>query len=172
MKGMRKAVVAVALTISAGVAHGWGDDYYECTRRDGSVEYSLYKCERGQEQRHIGGKEAPPALGPLKDSPPGPAIDAPPTQAPAKEKKRPPAALPPRSEPRPSLDGKLNPELKLATYKCVGKSGDILYTDASDHLAFEVYRCTKVTRGAACAETRAMLTKDPLAVVSNKLQCD
>jgi hypothetical protein len=154
MKGMRKAVVAVALAISGSVAQAWSDDYYECTRRDGSVEYSLYKCERGQEQRHIGGKDAPPAPGP------------------AKERKRPLTPVPARTEPRASLDGKLNPELNLATYKCVGKSGDILYTDASDHLAFEVYRCTKVTRGVACAETRAMLTRDPLAMVSNKLQCD
>jgi len=161
---MRKAVVVVVLTISGSTAQAWGDDYYECTRRDGSVEYSIYKCERGQEQRHIGGKEAAP--------PQSPAKDAPPAQGPAKERKRPLTPVPARTEPRASLDGKLNPELNLATYKCVGKSGDILYTDASDYLAFEVYRCTKVTRGGACAETRAMLTKDPLAVVSNKLQCD
>ena len=156
MSGPWKVVISVVLGISGSVAQAWGDDYYECTRRDGSIEYSVYKCDRGQEQRHIGGTDAPPA------------------QVPAKERKRPPTAAPvaPRTEPRPSLDGKLNLELNLATYKCVGKSGDILYTDASDHLAFEVYRCTKVTRGVACAETRAMLTKDPLAVVSNKLQCD
>jgi len=154
MKGMQKAVVAVALAFSSSIAQAWSDDYYECTRRDGSVEYSIYKCAQGQEQRHIGGKQAPPA------------------QSPARERKRPAIPVPPRTEPRPSLDGKLNPELNLATYKCVGKSGDILYTDASDYLAFEVYRCTKVTRGVACAETRAMLYRDPLAVVSNKLQCN
>lgn len=161
---MRKAVVAIALAISGNAAQASGDDYYECTRRDGSVEYSIYKCERGQEQRHIGGRDAPPAQNPAKG--------APPAQAPTQERKRPPMPVPARTEPRSSLDGKLNPELNLATYKCVGKSGDILFTDASDHLAFEVYRCTKVARGVACAETRAMLTKDPLAVVSNKLQCD
>ena len=151
---MLKAAAPLAMALWCSTVLAADDAYFECTRRDGSVEYSIYRCDVGQEQRQIGGREAPE------------------TKSPAKERKRTTTLVPPRTEPRPSLDGKLNPELKLATYKCVGKSGDILYTDASDHLAFEVYKCTQITRSVACAETRAMLAKDPLAVVSNKLQCN
>ena len=150
---MQKAAVAVAFAISSSIVQAASDGYYECTRQDGTREYSIYKCTAGQEQRHIGGKLVPR------------------TRSPARERSRPVTAAAPRTEPRPSLDGKLNLALDLASYKCVGKSGDILYTDASDHLAFEVYRCTQITRGDACDETRAMLARDPLAVVSNKLLC-
>jgi len=150
---MHKAAVAVAFAISSSIVQASSAGYYECTRLDGTLEYSIYKCEAGQEQRHIGGKEVPR------------------TRSPARGISRPATAVVPRIEPRPSLDGKLNLELDLASYKCVGKSGDILYTDASDYLAFEVYRCTQITRSDACAETNAMLVKDPLAVVSNKLLC-
>jgi len=107
MTGTWKAVVAVALAIASSFACAWSDDYYECTGRDGSVEYSIHKCEAGQEQRHIGGSDAPQ------------------TPSPVRKRQRPATPALPRSEARPSLDGKLNPELNLATYKCVGKSGDI-----------------------------------------------
>lgn len=150
---MHKAAVAVAFALSSSIVQAASDGYYECTRQDGSREYSIYKCAAGREQRHIGGKEVPR------------------TRSQARERSRPVTAAVPRTEARPSLDGKLNLALDLASYKCVGKSGDLLYTDASDRLAFEVYHCTQIPRGDACDETRAMLARDPLAVVSNKLLC-
>ena len=150
---MLKVAFAVVFAISSNIAQAWSDGYYECTKPDGSLEYSLFRCEAGQEQRHVGGEEAPQ------------------TRSPAKEAKRSARPMVPQTAPRPSLEGKLNPGLNLASYKCVGKSGDILYTDASDYLAFEVYRCTQVTRNDACTESRDLLAKDPLAVISNKLQC-
>ncbi len=150
-KGMLKGASAVVLAISSSMAQAWDDGHYECTKPDGTLEYSIYKCEPGQEQLRIGGKEAP--------------------RSPARERKRPKTPAAPRTEARQGVEDKQNLELNLASYRCVGKSGDILFTDASDYLAFEIYRCTQVTRGSACAEARALAAKDPLAIVWNKLPC-
>ena len=148
---MWKGAGAVVLALSGSMVQAWDDGHYECTRLDGTLEYSIYKCESGQEQLRIGGKEAP--------------------RSPAREIKRPTTPAAPRTEPRQGGESKRNLESNLASYKCVGKSGDILFTDASDYLAFEIYRCTQVSRASACAEARALVAKDPLAMVSNKLSC-
>lgn len=148
---MLKAAVAIVLAISGSLVHAVTDDYYECTRPDGVVEYSIFPCEEGQEQRHIGGKAAPRRAAPKKRRQLVPAVS--------------------QSGQRREAEFKMPKEYHLAAYKCVGKSGDILYTDARDYLAFETYRCKQTTPDLACAEARELKTKDPLAVVSNKLAC-
>ena len=147
---MLKAAIAVVFVIAINRAQAGSDEYYECTRTDGFVEYSLYPCEAGQEQRKIGSREEPRSY-----------VRKKPRQA------RPAA----ESEQRQVEESKITKEYTLATYKCVGKSGDILFTDARDYLAFATYRCKQISLGMACAEARDLKTKDPLAVVSNKLPC-
>ena len=148
---MLKAAVAIVLAISGGLVHAGKDDYYECTKPDGVVEYSIFPCEEGQEQRHIAGKAAPRRAAPKKRRQLTPAVT--------------------QSRSRREAEFKIPQEYHLAAYKCVGKSGDILYTDARDYLAFETYRCKQITPGLACAEARELKAKDSLAVVSNKLVC-
>jgi len=148
---MLKAAVAIVFAISSHLVHAENDDYYECTKPDGFVEYSIFPCEEGQEQQHIGGKEAPSVE--------------------ARKKHRQVAPAVPVSEQRQGGDSGISKEYHLASYKCVGKSGDILYTDARDYLAFETYRCKQIDPGVACAEAHELKSRDPLAIVSNKLAC-
>lgn len=148
---MLKAAVAIVFAISGSLVHAGKDDYYECTKADGVVEYSIFPCDEGQEQRHIGGKSAPRRAAPKKRRQLMPAVT--------------------QSGLRRDAEFKMPKEYHLAAYKCVGKSGDILYTDARDYLAFETYRCKQITPGLACAEAHELKTKDPLAMVSNKLAC-
>ncbi|MCX7170573.1 MAG: hypothetical protein NTY41_09875 [Proteobacteria bacterium] len=148
---MLKAAVAIVFAISGSLVHAEKVDYYECTRPDGVMEYSIFPCEEGQEQRHIVGKAAPRRAAPKKLRQPIPAVS--------------------QSGQRRDAEIKVTNDYHLAAYKCVGRSGDILYTDARDYLAFETYRCKQITPSLACAEARELKTKDPLAMVSSKLAC-
>lgn len=150
---MPKVAVALAvlLVVSSNVAQAENDSYYECTKPDGFMEYSLFECEDGAEQKYIGNKETP--------------------KSPTAVKKNREVVPVPHHEQRQGGEGQISKEFHLASYKCVGKSGDILFTDARDYLAFETYRCKRISLNMACDEALELKTKDPLAVVSIKLQC-
>lgn len=148
---MQKVVAAAMCVLSINAALAEDDGYFECTRPDGFVEYALEKCEEGQEQKFIGNNPSPESL---------------PERMP-RQKLRPAPQV--RTQKAPVIQP--GDETNLASYKCLGRSGDILYTDAKDYLAFEVYRCTRITLEAACEEVRRLKAKDPVAVISSKLTC-
>ncbi len=147
---MWKVLAAIAFAVASAAAHA-DAEYYECTRPDGLVEYSLYECEEGQEQRFIGGKES--------------------VTSPAPVTRRRPVTPAPHHDARRDDEKPLSKEFHLATYKCTGKAGDILFTDAHDYLAFGTHRCKQMSLEMACAEVLELKTRDPLAVVSSKLKC-
>lgn len=140
---------AVLVLVSHIASAGGG--YYECTKPNGTLEFTLYPCEEGDEQERIGGQQQPVKPETRKRRQSNPVADA-----------------VPLAPPEPPEAGK---EYNRASYKCIGKAGDILYTDARDYLAFEVYKCSQMPRWAACAEAIEMKAKNPLAIISNKLNC-
>ena len=152
---MLKTAFAIGAAILCSTAHAETDDYYECIKPDGFAEYSIYPCEVGQQQTHVGGKETPRME----------------TRTETRKKIR--SAPTPIPQPEPKQTGASNSakDYNLASYKCVGKSGNILYTDARDYLAFETHRCKQISLSDACGEVQVLKAKDPLAIVSNKLSC-
>jgi hypothetical protein len=148
---MLKTAFAIGLIILCGAACAETDDYYECLKPEGFTEYSIYPCEDGQQQTYVGGKETP--------------------KVEIRKKALPTPRRIPRPEPKPAGESNSAKDYNLASYKCVGKSGNILYTDARDYLAFETHRCRQISLSDACGEVQVLKAKDPLAIVSNKLSC-
>jgi len=148
---MRNIPFFAGAIILCAAALAKADDYYECISSEGFAEYSIYPCEDGQLQTHVGSKETPKAVARKKLHPAQPAVS--------------------RPDPKPAGEGKSANDYNLANYKCVGKSGNILYTDARDYLAFETHRCKQISLSDACGEMLILKAKDPLAVVANKLNC-
>jgi len=148
---MLKTALAIGVVILCSAAYAEGDDYYECIKPEGFTEYSIYPCEDGQQQTHVGGKETP--------------------RAEIRKKALPTPRLIPRPEPKQAGESNSAKDYPLASYKCVGKSGNILYTDARDYLAFETHRCKQISLIDACGEVQVLKARDPLAIVSNKLSC-